>query len=175
MKDSVELRRKSSIFVQISNILFFTAIVLATLLVSVNAFAQVAFKDKPECEAHYNACSVTLYQYVLRAQEAEEKLWEVFCDTDVAWRDDSGLWKPVSNRGTPVVLLPAQYLGAKVEVYGPTGKKVADGIDRGGLANEDRAHFDITTKDLPFESRVVITRGETVECRYVLDPSKRYE
>lgn len=140
-----------------------------------DAFAQVTFKDKPECEAHYNACSTTLYQYVLRAQEAEESLWKAICDTTVRWQDDSGLWKPVSNRGKPVLLLPADYLGAKVEILGPTGKKVADGIDRGGLANEDRAHFDVTSKDLPFESRVVITRGETVECRYVLDPSKRYE
>lgn len=140
-----------------------------------SAFAQVTFKDKIECEAHYNAASTTLFQWVLRGQEAEESLWKAICDTTVRWQDDSGLWKPLSNRGKPVLLLPAQYLGAKVEVLSPTGKKVADGIDRGELANENRAHFDITTKDLPFESRVVITMGETVECRYVLDPSKRYE
>lgn len=179
MKDSAELRRKSSIFVQISNFLFFAAVVLATLLVSASAFAQVEFKDKAECEEHYNACSVTLFQWVLRGQEAEESLWEAICDDDIAWQGHQrgGLWKPVSeSTGRPTILLPDYYQDKQVMLLSPTGKPVASAVFR-RLTNPDRATFDVTkhASELPYETRVVIVNQDKVECRYVLDPSKRYE
>lgn len=179
MKDSVELRRKSSIFVQISNILFFTAIVLATLLVSVNAFAQVSFGDKAECEAHYNACSATLFQWTGRGQECEESLWDALCDEDIEWDNGQrgGLWKPVSeSTGRPTILLPDYYQDKQVMLLSPTGKLVATAVFR-RLTNPDRATFDVTkhASELPYETRVLIVNNDKVECRYVLDPSKRYE
>lgn len=140
------------------------------------AFAQVEFSSKDECEAHYNACTTTLYQYVARDQEAEASLWRAICDVNKSWSADNALWKPVSeSTGRPVLLLPASYLGAVIELYSPTGIKVAVGNDRGYLANGNRAHFDISTKNLPFETRVLIKNGPDTECRYLLDPSKRYE
>lgn len=179
MRDSVELRRKSSTFVQISNFLFFAAVVLATLLVSASAFAQVEFKDKAECEAHYNACGVTLFQWVFRGQEAEESLWKAICDEDIAWKGHQrgGLWKPVSeSTGRPTILLPQSYQDKQVMLLSPTGKPVATAAFR-RLTNPDRATFDVTkhASELPYETRVVIVNNDKVECRYVLDPSKRYE
>lgn len=151
---------------------------LVVFVVSISsAFAQVTFKDKQECEAHYNAASTTLFQYVDRSQQCEESLWEALCDETIEWENGQrgGLWKPVSeSTGRPVVLLPQSYQDKSMIVLSPTGKPVASGKFR-SLTNPDRATFDISTSNLPYESRVMIMNADKVECRYVLDPSKRYD
>lgn len=141
------------------------------------AFAQVEFSSKPECEAHYDACSLTLFQYVARGQQCEESLWEALCDEDIAWENGQrgGLYKPVSeSTGRPTILLPKEYQDKQILLLSPTGKLVATAKFR-SLTNPDRATFDVSTSSLPFETRVMIVNNDKVECRYVLDPSKRYE
>lgn len=181
-QDSKPLKTRSNSYVRESSKAFSTHLMLLTLavmsLLAANvAFAQVTFKDKAECEANYNACSTTLFQWVFRGQECEESLWQALCDEHIAWQGGQrgGLWKPVSeSTGRPTILLPQEYQDKQVMLLSPTGKLVATAPFR-RLTNPDRATFDVSTSNLPFETRVVIVNGDKVECRYVLDPSKRYE
>jgi hypothetical protein len=141
------------------------------------AQAQVTFDSKEEAEANYNACSLTLFQWVFRGQECEQSLWQAICDETIKWQNHQrgGLWKPVSeSTGRPTILLPQEYQDKQIMLLSPTGKPVATAPFR-RLTNPDRATFDVSTSNLPFETRVVIMNGDKVECRYVLDPSKRYE
>jgi len=149
------------------------------LLIPSLAFAQIEFSSKAEATAYYNACSTNLFQWVDRAGRCETSLWDLMCDEVIDWQVNQrgGLWKPISeSTGRPTILLPEYYFDKTMVVMSPTGSVVAFGTLR-GLTNGNRATFAIGlhASALPYESRVVVNTGSSVECRYVLDPSRRYE
>ncbi len=95
------------------------------------------------------------------------------------------LWKPVSeNTGRVVVLLPSSYVTVqKLEVFGTqagTVVKVAEGRNRGYLANGNRAHFDLNKSASQLSSYKPLTVRLTLrtgfkECRTVPDPRQRQD
>lgn len=134
---------------------------------------------------HWVSCGryAEVLEDIITNLQEQEKTFN--CTRNKTWREDGSLWKPVSNRGTPVVLLPCENLDFSVDVYN-NGVKISEGVDRGYCANPNaknplgRSHFEIKTKavDLPKSKtlQVVATFPDgSTECRFVNDPTKRQE
>ena len=93
------------------------------------------------------------------------------------------LWKPVSEgvpNHAPVILLPLNYAGSPLVIYGSNGQ-VVSGIQRTlwGGHNGNRAHFWLTNTARQLAQfaplTVQIFNDGQVECRIVPNPQQRYD
>ena len=117
------------------------------------------------------------------SSEGDGVVNRVTCDVVGDFFDGGGgaLWKPVSeSTGEPVILLDAEYWTAtdSIQVFGNSGRLLANGSFRTCCPNDNRAHFDISESanelavDKPIVVRFNLKNGRE-ECRVVEDPRDR--
>ena len=107
------------------------------------------------------------------------------CSVTKTFSDGGGgaLWKPVSeSTGRPVFLLPGAYYSRmkSINIVARNGSSVASAKKRPYLANGNRAHFDVTKTASALNAYKPLTvklqlTDNSVECRTIAEPSRRYD
>jgi hypothetical protein len=108
------------------------------------------------------------------------------CTTTQSFSDGGGggaLWKPHAERtGTVVILMPAEYRNASVEIYNSSNDIVAEPMIRDCCEhNGGREHIYLThsagslaSSGTPITVKFQFPDG-TIDCRTVPDPNQRYD